>query len=273
MIIREFEAGMDYGAGYDSLSGLVRGDCVLRTTPEAPLGGDAQEILFRHQQVTTTLELAKYLNVSASGAINAKWFSQGSGKLGFLSQTGINQYSVYLLLRVVVKNPALRMRDVKLTDEAWKLLEEQGADPFRQRSGDEFVVGLITGGEYFALLEVEASSEQQKKDISSLIRSRGPFWELGMEFSNSMSELSKRYSVKITSYQVGGKDTKIPTTVEDMIARAVSFPEQIKGEYAKPYQALFLDYKVLDIPQRENLIDITHQKEVLTNLWNRAISF
>ena len=43
---REFDAesGMDYGVGFDALANEVRGDCVIRTTPEPPVGAGGQEI-------------------------------------------------------------------------------------------------------------------------------------------------------------------------------------------------------------------------------------
>ncbi len=46
MPIREFDSsqGMSWGVGFDSVAGEVRGDCVLRTAPEPPIGVTGQEV-------------------------------------------------------------------------------------------------------------------------------------------------------------------------------------------------------------------------------------
>ncbi|MBR8835882.1 MAG: hypothetical protein DSM106950_18140 [Stigonema ocellatum SAG 48.90 = DSM 106950] len=71
MINREFADGMDYGVGYDSLSGQVRGDWVETTEPKPPIGGAGQEIFFQLHQVNSTQELAQYLDISASANITS----------------------------------------------------------------------------------------------------------------------------------------------------------------------------------------------------------
>jgi hypothetical protein len=276
MTIREFEDSMDYGVGYDSLSGVVRGYCVQRTPAEELEGGKGQTVFFRHYLVKSSSELAKHLELSASASINAKWFSEASAKARFLTVSKINQYSVYLLVQVVVTNSRQLMRDVNLTTDARNLLEKRGELAFRERSGDEFVVGFITGGEYLALLEVESKTEEQKREISALINAKAQMWNIGdtkAEFKKSMSELESRYSVNIKVYQAGGRGNKIPATVEEMVERAVNFPQLVQGNDAKPYQAIFSDYKTLDLPEQANLIDITHQKDVLINLWKWRLKY
>ena len=277
MINREFVDGMDYGAGYDSLSGKIRGDWVEITNPQPPIGGKGQEILFQLHQVNSTQELAENLEVSASANVTLASFAQASGKVGFLSQSKINKYSVYLLLRIVVKNPALRMRNISLTEQANKLLQTRGAEEFRKRAGDEFMIGLISGGEYIGLIEINTSSEEQKNEISADISLSKRFFvtaaDFKADFQTSMSNISKKYEIRIFSYQIGGQETRQPQTIEEMITHAVNFPPNVREGYAKPLQAIFLDYGALEIPDQIDLIDVEEPKEIITNLWNRRLKY
>src|SRR4051812_42786409 len=135
---REFDgqAGMDYGVGYDAVAGTVRGDCVIRSNPEAPSGASGQEIVFSLRQVENTQEFLEVLQVSASGSMRAA-LGRGSFKAKFASEQRINAYSIYLLVAVRVTNPARRMRDIHLTENARSLLATQGPEAFRNRCGDE----------------------------------------------------------------------------------------------------------------------------------------
>lgn len=270
---RQFLDGMDFGIGYDALLGEMRGDWVERTEPQPLKGGQGQEIFFQLHKVNSTQELAQHLNFSTNANINCASFIEGSATTAFLSNRKINRYSVYLLLRVVVKNPALQMRDVELKQQAIKLLKSPGgATEFRKRAGDEFIVGIISGGEYIALIEIEANSEDQKNEISGQISAINSNFGFAGNFTtnwkNTISNISKKGYTKIFSLQRGGQETKVPQNIEEMITHAENFPLSVKDSFAKPLQAIFLNYRsTLNLPANINLIDITQAKEIITRLW------
>ncbi|MDZ8078761.1 MAG: hypothetical protein RMX35_06620 [Nostoc sp. DcaGUA01] len=266
MTIREVEPGMNYGVGYDSLSGKVRGEGVIRSEPQVIEGGEGQKISFQLCQVTTTQELAKYLEIHLSASINVALYGSGSLKAKYLSEHKINKFSTYLLVRVVVKNPWRQMLSIKLNNDAQQLLKKN-PETFRQSYGDEFVKGLISGGEYFAILDVEATNQEEQQKISNSIRAEGSTWEVAGAFKNSISKIAKNSSIKVISEQLGGSDTTVTQSVEEIINRAVNFPDKVR-EKAIPYQAIFLDYKAIAGAQGTNLIDITNQRQVIEKLWN-----
>lgn len=277
-MIQQFVDGMDFGVGYDALSGEMRGDWVKTTDPPPPKGGQGQEISFQLHKVNSTQELAQHLDFSTNANINCASFIQGSATAAFLSKRKINRYSVYLLLRVLVKNSALRMRDVELKQQARKLLESPGGvTEFRKRAGDEFIVGIISGGEYIGLIEIEANSEEQKDQISGEISADISRFGVDANFSadckKAISNISKKCSTKIFSLQRGGQQTKVPQNIEEMIIHAANFPPSVKDSFGKPLQAIFLDYGSLNIPANINLIDIKQAKEIITYLWNRQLKY
>ena len=269
MPIREFDHdnGMSYGVGFDSVSGDVRGDCVILTDPESPAGVSGQEVVFKLRQITSSSELSKELNISVSASLKAQ-FGKVSAKASYASQQNINQFSIYLVAQVSVTNPTRRMRNVKLTDEAWNLLEVKGTEKFRDRCGDEFLSGITTGGQYTAVLQITTRTEEEKTNVSVSIRAKGTggTWKAGADFKLALDKISQEHEVEVTSFQQGGDTTTIPDTVEEIIERAVNFPGQVEGDKAFAYSAFFQEYSTLNLPDGMNPIDVEEQKRVIDKL-------
>jgi hypothetical protein len=136
---------------------------------------------------------------------------------------------------------------------------------------------LISGGEYIGLVEVRSDSEETKNEISSAISASTKGLTLNADispdFKRVMSNISRQYSTRIFNYQIGGEDTKIPQSIEDMITHAANFPPNVKQNFAKPLQAIFLDYGALEIPDEIDLIDVEQQKQVITDLWDLRLKY
>lgn len=265
-MIRDIQPGMNYGVGYDSLSGKIRGEGVIKSKPQEIEGGEGQTTSFQLHQITTTEELAKSLEIDFAASINAAFYGSGSFKAKYAYEQKINKFSVYLLVRVVIKNPWRQMSDIKLNEEAKQLLQKN-PEMFRQSYGDEFIKGLITGGEYFAILEIETTNHEEQQTISNSIRAQVPNWKIDSAFQNSISKIAGSHSIKIISEQSGGSDTRLAQSIDEIIERAVNFPEKVR-EKAIPYQAIFLDYKAIAGSHGTNLINIANQRQVLEKLWN-----
>jgi hypothetical protein len=276
MPVRDFEQdrGMAYGVGFDSVSGIVCGDCVVRTDPESPAGVLGQKVSFKLRQITSSSELAKELEISASASLRAT-FGGASAKATFASSQKINQFSIYLLVQVRVTNPTRRLRDVKLTNEASELLKGQGLEAFRKRCGDEFLSGITTGGEYLAILQANTSSDEEQKKLSISMNAKGAggMWSASASFRSSLEQISQEHSLEVTSFQQGGDESEVPDKVEEIIKRAVNFPKQVEGDKAYACSAFFQDYKTLDLPQGMNPIDVEQQKNVIEKLAEYYLSY
>jgi hypothetical protein len=232
----------------------------------------AVAIVFKLRQITTSSELAEELNISASGSFRAQ-FGKASAKASYASQQNINRFSVYLLVQVLVTNPVERMRDVKLTAEAWDLLETKGEEEFRERRGDEFLSGITTGGEYLAILQITTRSEEERKNVSASVRAKGGTWRAGADFKFALEKISEEQEIEVTSFQQGGDTTTVPDTLEEILERAVNFPQQVKDK-SFPYTAFFQDYSTLDLPSgMMNPIDVANQKRVIEKLADYYLSY
>lgn len=265
MKIREFEDIMAFGVGFDSISGDVKGDCVLRTEPELPTVGQGQEVSFFLELITDSAQLAKRLEVSASASLKLG-VGGGSAKAKFVSEQKINSYSCFLLVRVVVNNPTKRIRDVRLADTARELLATGKESEFRRRCGDEFLVGITTGGEFIGMIEIESQDETDKKNISAKARASGLTWKASAEFDRAVENITAQRNTKVTLFRKGGTQASIPIELGDMIGQARDFPRLVAGGDAYAYSASFQNYEVLDLPPTANPIDVKQQAYVVERM-------
>jgi hypothetical protein len=259
---RPFEEGMAYGVGFDSLSGKVRGDAVVRISPEH-LGGSS--VLFLLEMITNHSQLSERLNVSAS--LGNALVGGGSLQAQFANANSIDEYSVYLLAQVVVMNAHAKMRDVRLNDEAWTLMNRQGPEVFRKRYGDEFIVGVTTGGYFGGLIQIHTTHREDKTDISASVRASGGlgYWSAAGDFQSAVSKISSSYDCTTKTFQQGGANLEPPGDIPSMPTKAIQFANSV-GDTGVAYYAETLDYTALPLPQGKNPIDVQNQLDVLRQL-------
>jgi hypothetical protein len=260
-----------YGTGYDTLSQDVRGDSVIRTPPETVEGAGGNIVDFRLSQVETHQELLEALDVSASVSLGNAITGGGSAQAAFSNKHSLDAYSLFLIVAVNVVKAHERMRDVKLSDDASDLMDEQGADAFRKRYGDAVVVGMTTGGRYFGLIQIHYQRQEDKTAISGAIRAGGGLgqWSASADFQTAVSKISSTYDVEIVEHQEGGADLTPARTVPDMSTKAVEFANSVRNGAAVPYLAELLDYEAIPLPQGKNPIDVQNQQDVLRQLADR----
>ena len=155
------DANMAPGAGFDSVGYRVMGDCVEPADAHSAVG-TAQTVTFSIQQVEDYDSLTKSLDISTSGGAKAVvWSAEGRAKL--VRTLTVNNYSLYALASVFVKNEPTRMRNVKLSAEASELLRTRGGKAFHEVCGDQFVVGSTTGGEFHAIIEIQGAASRRSR--------------------------------------------------------------------------------------------------------------
>lgn len=119
---------------------------------------------FTLTKVESYSSLARTVGGSASASLGSI-----SGAAIFVNSVNVNDYSIYVLAHVKVVNSTLSMPDPTLTQQAYDVMNGQGADAFRSLCGDAFVVGYTTGGELYSIIEIQTKSSQEQRDISAKI--------------------------------------------------------------------------------------------------------
>ena len=257
MPIRLYQEGMVLGVGYDTLSSQVRGFSVARPDATAPAGG--QQTTFHLDYVTSHEQLTELLDVSFSGSFgNAVSPVSVSASASFVNSHSVDTYSVYLLAKVEVVNLEQRMPDVQLKPEAFNLMRDQGPDAFRKEYGDEYVIGITTGGHYTALLQLVTQRDDDKTEIKASVKAAGGLgsWQANANFKDAMTNLSEQYETHVSVLQEGGVQQITSTTIPDMIRDATNFPTTVTQALAVPFRVETIDYNSVTLPPQRSPIDV-----------------
>lgn len=273
-----------FGRGYNSLSGGKAGYCVVNTEPKSIIpNNNAQKVYFEISKISSTSELVKKFSLEASANIR---FGIGDigGKASFVNETKINNYSVYLLIKIEVRNGEKSFEnDIDFKPTAFQLLEKSPEDFFK-RCGDEYVEGISTGAEFYALLEIETDSMDKQKFVNASLKGTyGLIFGGSTQFSSSLLNIMTTHSTKLRIYQVGGvvgdnfrttlrdgsviEGIRLPQDPDELIRYAAEFPSKVTLENSRPIFARTSRYDhLLNIPLNKNFYDIKNQQDVLNYL-------
>jgi len=265
----EYRNGMAYGSGIDSLDGRILGDAVEKAEPEEIKETGGQSIAFKMRLIESVSSLREEMGMSMS--VDASWglFNAGA-KMSFAQESRINSYSIYVMIHVSVLNSFKQLRYVNLRPVAFDLLKQGEHKFFKQKYGNKFVRGINTGGEFVGLLEIKTSSQQEKQDFKSKAKlnmdSIGSSVDVKAAFSHGVSRGAQNKNIEVHSFQRGGSDTEVPDTVEEMIDRATTFPNNVSKK-SVAYSAQLIDYLTTDnYPPGLSPLELTIAKDVLNYL-------
>jgi len=258
----DFEDPMKFGMGVQTLQLKARGTGVEGSAP-ASVGGGAQTVGFALLKIDTFEQYQRAFGFDASASATYGLF-HASAKFSFAEQHRYNSFSKYLVASIVVTNAFEQLGNPRLTDDAAEVFANN-EKRFYEQFGDSFVLGVTTGGAYFAVLEFTSESTADLHNISAALEGG----EFGLfsgqaEFSSAVQRFSGQTSLRINSFQQGGSDTKQAVNVDDIIEKAATFAPDVRTS-AVPVSAFLQDYKTLKLPPGANLVDIENARLVLQN--------
>jgi len=260
----DFEYPMDFGKGVNRLQLLARGTGVTGSVPDSVSGGGGQTVQFSLKKIETYEDFQSAFDFEADASASYGLF-HASAKFKYAENHKFKSFSQYLVVNVIVTNAFRQMHDIQLTPPAQDLIKNGQTKRFYEEFGDTFVLGITTGGAYYAVLEFTCESEQDLKDISAQldVGYYGVF-DAQAKFSSRMQDFKGHTSLTVDSFQQGGTDTKQSISIDDIIAKATNFPSEVK-QVAVPFTAFLQDYETLDLPAGPNLIDVENARLVLQN--------
>ena len=89
----------------------------------------------------------------------------GLAEFSLSKSSEINSYYTYGLVRVLVTNPPEIIRNPRFKQEARNLLVNGGWEAFSAAYGWEYVEGFVTGGSYYALIEIQTDDEKEQREL------------------------------------------------------------------------------------------------------------
>lgn len=213
------------GKGIDSTTGKSFGQAI--DFDEGPPLNTGQIKSMRLDAISGSLELADKLEVGTNISMMA--LNTGvSAEFKLAKSLQVNNFFTYALIKVLVQNPPRVLRSPRLKPQAKELLEAKGWEEFFHVYGPEYIEAEITGGHYFALIEIQTNSEEQKRDVGAKLSGHYKIFNSGVELSNDLKEVSKRYTLKIEISQSGGSGDPFEATIDEMLEQAKVFPQLVK---------------------------------------------
>ncbi|MBF0207103.1 MAG: hypothetical protein HQK53_09455, partial [Oligoflexia bacterium] len=204
--------------GYDSVSGDTRGYCVQRQETQKISTGLAS-ITAELKYIEDYKSLAESLDLSA--ATNLKIGILGVGvSLGatakYFSEQKLENNSIYLMIKIVVRSPIETMEDVLLSENYVSMLKgEGGTEEFRKRCGDEYVVSIQKGGYFYSLLQLHTKNEEEKQNLSVSIKAKVGRFDTAAAMNRVVQEVAQGKEVSIFIHQEGGIMNDIPFSLDE----------------------------------------------------------
>lgn len=222
---------MNLGLGFNSASYELHPSPALDdvSTIRRVVNAGGQEVYFRIELANSTLSLTEQLNVSARASMKYGITASGSAKTSFISSFKQNSFTVYLLVQVHVINEQtlLDLSKSKLNLQAERLYASNPQE-FIKQYGDSFVYGLITGGEFLGVLEIESSSASEFREIKANLSGKATYGLFSGDakgtFEESLQKITSSYQMRATVLRQEGSNGLTQLTPEQLIKDALDFP-------------------------------------------------
>lgn len=251
---------MALGIGVNSAAQTIHSPAIagVQLLPDI-VGAGGQVVAFSIEQLSNTTSLSKQLNVSANASL--KYASTGSGSMSaqFVNNVKQNSFSIYIVVRTVVTNAEriLDLSRIQLQDRAAKLWVNN-PNAFIEQYGDAFVYGIVTGGEFFGVLEIQTESADDYREVKASLSGKGQYGvfsgKASASFSETLSNITTSYQMRATVLRQGGTGALMQTiTADELRDSALAFPGEVSGESGYAYGALLVPYNHIEHPDADAL--------------------
>lgn len=246
--IVEAMPGVKLGGGYDFRKGDPKISKAVRGKADKFSPAKGQESAeYNFSQVETVEEFQTALGVDSSVSVNLG-FSSGSAKASFEKKCGVTTESTFCIISFKALNAPISLRgDVKLTDEALKLLELKDYARFRQRFGDHFCSDIYTGCEFFGSIKIDAETKEEEMEVAASIKARYGPGKGSVSTDFSESSFSSKTSIEIFTFQTGGVMEPVKT-LEELFLAAKRVAKQGSSGLAIPTEIVLTPYDELELP-------------------------
>ena len=283
------DIGINYGVGFDSLAEQVKRSPLINRSSTMLPGG--QRVDFDMKQISSSLELESSLDLSIEGSIGSGILGKVSAKASYMRENAMNQYSLYYLIAVKVKNmPNVLAQDPNFTQAAIDVLQSpSGLRLFHQAYGDSFVSAITTGGEYYGIIQINTKSEHDHHEVAEEISAGGWGWNAKQQLNATLDKMQRERSVTVKNIIIGGRGVQPTIDVDKMFQTAATFANNVYNygvplrdeicdytvfpEYARIFTDLNLDERILLNRLRNNYLDYLNLKNDIDYVRNKQNQF
>lgn len=225
------------GTGYNALLGQWTNPCVLYNNAEdLETIGTAPSVAFALHHIEDYSSLRHILELDANLSLGFSAFS-ADVSTNVYSSTYLTRFRQYLLIAMSVENPPQVLKIPRLTEPA-KRTAAEGYEAFVVSYGTKYIVGHLTGGRLYGLIEVTADTQKQLDEIKvDMNVAVGAWGEADARFKERVERFSKYSSLRISILSEGGTRT-VPVTVHELFQKAKNFTTEVGGAYKVQYSLL-----------------------------------
>ena len=259
------------GRGVDPDTGKTFKVAIEFDPPQPAAAG--QDVTLMLQSITSSQELAESLSISMSASIS-KGVWGGSAGFNMMRSRTVNKYYTYALVNVEVKHPALTLRNPRLTQEAEKKLKNEGWSAFVSLYGEEYIEGIISGGSYYAMIEIQTKDESEQQSVKAKLSGHYGTITSSVSVQKTFSDIKREMAVNVFLCQSGGSGDVLEITLEDMMKQAVNFPALVNTKPSSVF-ALTAEYRntvsLPSVPDPDALSYRRKQRDILNELGARYL--
>lgn len=227
------------GRGYDSLTNEIKEQCVVfRGTREElesvlpePRNSDSQAVSYSMSHITDSEQLFNKLSLSATVAFQKGIYS-GNATASYASESRISRYLENFLVNVNVVNLTQFLKTVELTEAAKRV--KTNPLKFRQMCGDQYILGITTGGVFSAVFNASSSTEEEQRKVSAALAIAAQGSSFNSELMSEFRSLHAQGRLGIEILRQGPTDN-IPRDLDAIRAYAESFPAKVKPTGGAPW--------------------------------------
>ena len=233
------------GVGFNTFTGETRGMPFVFENEPKPIGiEEGQNVIWEIAFIENTEQLFEKLGLNTAVAYKGLFY-RGSTKAEWASETSINSKSVYMLVKVSVKNSVQTLPKLLLTENA-----KNCNDPkkFYQKYGDAFIESIVSGGEFFALYTFKTKTLSEKSELSATIKASCRCFSAAIDFSKAIQNVKSTVNMSIKAWKNGGRGILPTLTPQSIINYGLEFPELVDAAVGSPvlYSYELKDYNVVD---------------------------
>jgi hypothetical protein len=272
------------GSGYNSLSGESGADCIERTTlltgasnpvpsSNTVCSASGQCVDFDLSKISSAKDLRSALGLDAKASFGFGPYS-GEASFSYFEDNKFTENNLYIFVKVKVTNLTERLSSFNFTQDAHNLLASDPAQ-FLESCGDTFISARTTGGEFTAVIKIETTSEQNKRDIDVKLRASGISWSANASVESALTKISHSNNVSVKMFKRGGIGS-LPAhdDIQTVFDFARRFPVLVQNSASPiPYLLTSTSYKaVLGRPQKNT--SLLKQTKILEKIAeNRDVAF
>lgn len=166
-------------------------------------------------------ELYDKISTSANGEGRYGVFG-AKAKASFVKEIQWNYNSNYILVKAtrITHRESISAKNILLSNDSRKLFLDSKFK-FLESCGNSFAKTIEFGGELYGVIEITASTYNEKQQIESSLEASGSFSggsaSGAADYKRTIKKLTESYRAKVNIRHTGGELIEIPSTVEGLL--------------------------------------------------------